>query len=195
MEIRFEYYMDFLGQPQWISGDHYARNSLFGIDDEEFVLAPIYQNWSQALLAILGVSQIDGILPISKPRGLPQNCNSLTIDSISQEGAQPRQYSWQTLDDLLNYAPEKLPILKRQGYVHKAELENVRQGKEPQIFWNEVHEQLKTNFEWTEWEYEDHTIDELIRAIITRACQTYFYESDKDIISKGKTLRIIYWHE
>lgn len=111
----------------WFNGDYFMFNPWyeeFG-DDNEYTMIPIYAKRNYDLFATLAdVKNRGGIIPISAPRGLPDDIHKVTKQLVDEYGNRGFSHSYFTLRELLDYM-DTAPICTYSGWITKEEAKDL----------------------------------------------------------------------
>lgn len=176
---------------KWVDGNFY-RKSLYvdDIDSEEYSIVSIYPHRNYSLFAVLAdVRNSEGIIPISQPRGLPEDANSFIIKDSNSWGCDGHSHSYFTLRELVDFQNKNLPI-KYAGYVTLEDSEIIDEGGMPSS-WCKDYWPKDNKHVWKEWQRPDTPLEFLINKIKER--MEYFIYSNKE--EYYDMVRIVFWFD
>lgn len=115
--------------------DEIYRTSFDEESEKKFDLLPVYNHRDYELFSILANVRNDGeIIPISEPRGFPEDASNEVEDEYMNWGSDAHSASYMTLKELMDNV-EKYKIVKRSGFVSsKTYNEYVLTGVKPQMW-------------------------------------------------------------
>lgn len=181
---------------EWFSADNYRLNPHYGSDEDEkkYEVVPIYDSRNYSLFSILaGVRNYGNNIPISEPKGLPEDCCEEIKAEYKSWDCDGHSHSYFTLKELLDYQ-KRQPLLKHSGYVDKEASEKLDEGITPDSWWQggNVPGQV-----WREWEEKDTSLKKFVDAIIEREKDIFWIFSDnQEAIEKhAEEIRIVFWFD
>jgi hypothetical protein len=160
MGCDIHFYVEKLEDGEWVSADRWSKNK-WGEDEDELTVYyedRFWQGRNYDLFAILadvrngygfaGCDTGNGYVPISPPRGLPDDvCESVQKES-DRWGCDGHSHSWLTVQDLLDYDWDQ--TTKKRGMVSPEESKLLREtGKAPEAYCGWTNQ---ANFETVEWD-------------------------------------------
>jgi len=181
---------------KWFDGDHYRFNPFFGSDEYEkkMEIVPIYDGRNYSLFSVLaGVRNYGGNIPISEPKGIPEDCCEQIKTECESWDCDGHSHSYFTLKELLDYQKVQPPI-KHSGYITKEASELLDNGVKPESWWQggNIDGQV-----WREWEEPDSSLKPFIDVFIEREKEIFWIFSDKpeDIEKRAEEIRTVFWFD
>lgn len=191
------------GEMRWVNIDHFKLNNYYNEEapedgEREWELVPIYDRRDYALFSILAdVRNHSNNVPISKPKGIPDDCSKVTRKEIDYWGVDGHSHSYLTLRELLEYL-ETYSTVKYSGKVSKEQAEDLdKYGIKPDSWCQGTNNPEYVYREWTE---RNNVLDALIDGLKKRVCDEFWiYDWEKDKEAKIRRLmdkvRIVFWFD
>lgn len=180
--------------PTWIDADHYKRNEYFGLDEceKEFDVIEVFGNRNYSLFSLLAdVRNYGNTVPISEPRGLPEDCNEHIVKDFEDWGCDAHSESYFTLKELIDFQSTN-PVQKYSGYISP---QSAKQLDEDGILPREWC-QGTTDRTWIKrtWSEKSEELLPLIDALKERG-REFFHCSEADVSKYADDIRFVFWFD
>jgi hypothetical protein len=183
-------------ESKWISGDYFKMNPFNEIWDDETKLErmELYGGRNYALFSTLaGVRDYtNSIVPVSKPKGIPDDCCLYVKSEYKDWGYDGHTPSWLTLKELKDYQ-ETQPTLPRTGLLSPTNvIEFDKNGIHPQYWCQGTNQE---GYERRNWIEENKTLIPLIEALQRRSKELMHYDWEEYDIKNDENVRIVFWFD
>lgn len=191
------------GKKRWVNIDHFRHNRYYNEEspeegERELELVPIYNSRSYILFSILAdVRNYSGNIPISQPKGIPDDCSKVTRKEIDFWGVDGHSHSYLTLRELLEYRESYLAI-KYSGLVSAKQAEDLdKYGIKPKEWCQDTND---PDYEYREWTRINNVMDSLIDKLKERLCDEFWiydWDDNKEdkIRRRMDDIRIVFWFD
>lgn len=187
----------------WVNSDHFKRNRYYNEEsakegEKEWTLIPIYDDRNYELFSILAdVRNYSDNIPISQPKGIPDDCSEITRKEIDYWEGDGHSHSYLTLRELMEYTENHLTV-KHSGLISAEQAEDLDEyGIKPQSWCQGTNDPSYVHREWT---VRNNSLDALIDALKKRLCEEFCickWNKDKEaaIRKKMDKVRIVFWFD
>ena len=189
----------------WICRDHFKRNSYSVLYPEEFYekeweIVSIYDHRDYNLFAALAdVRNYDHVIPIDKPRGLPEDVSKDVYSESLRWGSDGHSHSWLTARELFIYQ-RRHPTKRREGMLDPDDVKKLDEEGIIPTSWCQW-----TNVKGAEkrvWIEPGSSVDELVEAVKKRMSEEFWIfdflnndEKEKKFSEHADDFRIVFWFD
>ena len=177
----------------WICGDYFKLNSNYSNIEDKYDIVHIYDNRDYRLFSILAdVRNYSGNMPISQPKGLPNDCCDFVNKEYEYDYGDSHSCSYFTLDELIKYYNAN-PKIKCSGFISPIDANNLDLNNKTPNGW--CQGTSDTSWIHREWEVENDSLLGLINQIKQRLKDLLWLYSDKQIEEHLENIRIVFWFD
>lgn len=174
---------------KWVTAEHFIK------EGQEYKVLAVYRERHYALFsALAGVRRYSNdVEPVSEPKGMPVDCTPETMEMYKDWDLDAHSASWLTLEELYRWADAN-KIVKRSGLLNEAQRQELKKGILPRAWCQGTNQ---PGFERCEWEEPYNVMEDLIKALETRAIEVFSLWSNETPISKehASRFRIVFWFD
>lgn len=178
----------------WIDGDLYEKNRYYeeGSCEGEYIVHEIYRGRNYRLFSLLADVRNNGLIePISKPKGVPDDCCDSVKKDIEQWGVDGHSHSYFTLRELIDWNESHEHKVRARGMITPEAARKLDEAGEVPEFWCEYTSD-KTCVE-REWEFEEDLLKPIIDALKNRASDLYLPFIHRETYTDE--IRIVFWFD
>lgn len=169
---------------KWICCDHFSFSNRYNLGKQ--TLVPIYDKRDYRLFtALCGVRESFGIVPISEPKGLPDDLSEKVKNLIADEEVfMYHSCSYLTAKELFKYQNEN-PFTTFRGLITGEDLKRFDEyGTYPESWCQGAS---GPGYEWRTWKMPGSPVDELVTAVKKRMREEFdfdyaFYSEEEKLI-------------
>ena len=189
----------------WICCDHFRRNPYSILHPEELYekeweIVSIYDDRDYNLFAALAdVRNYDRVIPIDKPRGLPEDVSKDVYNESLRWESDGHSHSWLTAKELFIYQRKHL-TKRREGILYPDDAKKLdEEGIIPTTWcqWTNVK-----GAEKRVWIEPGSSVDKLVEAIKKRMAEEFWIfdflnddEKEKRFSENADDFRIVFWFD
>ncbi len=183
----------------WWCADRFRYNEYYLEDDSSVLeVCPIYTERSYKLFSILAdVRNYDNIIPISKPRGLPEDITE-QVQSIYEEYMDyAHSESWLYAEEIFKYEEEHMnTMIPVNGMISAEQAEKLDTAGIVPTEWCAF-----TSCDgWVKrtWWIENSVIKPFADAIRSRMCEEFYMgekNREKRLKEEGRNFRVVFWFD
>lgn len=177
---------------RWLNVDRYKLDEY---EQEKgnrvYVPVEICDGRNYTMFAMLAdVRNSYGIIPISQPRGIPEDANEVTLERSERYGIDGHSHSYLTLKELKEYNAKKSPVTYT-GYVSPDDAIIVDMGGVPKMWCSMTNDPTWVKKSWT---VIPDDLDDLIKNLQERKVDTlWLWHSPED--ERDEDIRIVFWFD
>ena len=181
------------GKTQWVNVDYWKKNPYYGDDEyeREYELIPAYRHRNYFLFSILAdVRNYSNNIPISKPKGLPEDVSDEVRAESERWGSDGHSHSYFTLLELKDHI-RLVPPAVDEGYILKEDAKLLDEKGEIPVT-SFIEKPNSENYVWKKWVIPN-PLEDLIKELKIRYCKEFHlwkyrpgYEED---------FRIVFWFD
>lgn len=180
----------------WVDGDYYKFNPYHKTDKEEPKLdrMELYGGRNYSLFSTLaGVRDYtDKMIPVSEPKGKPDDCNENIVSEFETWDGDGHSYSWLTLKEIKDYQDAN-PIIHYTGVISPQQaLDFDINGTIPQSWCQGTNQEGWVRREWSE---KNDVLIPLIEKMHARAKELMQYEWQDYDVKNDEKIRIVFFFD
>ena len=176
----------------WYNEDRYKLNHYHDEKEDEaedkWERVPIYRNRNYRLFSVLAnVRNNSDNIPISEPRGVPNNMSIITRDAYQDWSCDAHSASYFTLAELKAYGNK---AVKYTGMMHLDEAKKVDKGEMPDSWCLSTSD---CSYVYREWEREEDILSCFIDPMTELLREEFYIWGDTS--EKDDQIRIVFWFD
>lgn len=181
---------------QWVNIDSWALNPYFGLDSNEkqYNIRPIIWQRNYNLFALLAnVRNDSNNLPISDPRGLPDDVSASVKAESDHWDSDGHSHSWLTLVELMA-AQISRETVKESGYISPESAIALDGNKSLPNSWCAS----TSNKTWVhrEWIRSNNSLDSLIENLQKLVREEFWiFDKNDNCLQVANRVRIVFWFD
>lgn len=187
----------------WYCADHFKINPFYKRDpnrENAYTHISIYDDRDYSVFATLAnVRNYDGIIPISEPRGLPNDVSEIVERESDDWGRDVHSHSWLTAKELFIHK-NKVPFTKQSGLISPKNQEKLdKYGILPT---ESCQGTTAEGWERREWICPYSVLERLIEAVKQRMCEEFYIwdflnpeEKEEKLWEYADDFRIVFWFD
>lgn len=189
----------------WICCDHFRRNPYSilypeELNEKEWGIVSIYDHRDYNLFATLAdVRNYDHVIPIDKPRGLPEDVSKDVYNESLRWGSDGHSHSWFTAKELFIYQ-RRHPTKRHEGILYPDDAKKLDEEGIIPTSWCQW-----TNVKGAEkrvWVEPGSSVDELVEVVKKRMAEEFWIfdflnndEKEKKFSEHADDFRIVFWFD
>lgn len=198
IHVRLEIKRTINGEKKWVTADYFSKNPLYEEGDEfgrEYEVVSIYSDRNYSLFSLLaGVRNYGDNVPISEPKGVPDDCSEDVLKDYEQWECDAHSASYFTLKELMDFYGENKKQKMRGMISPQQQYELDVLGKVPSSWCQGTN---MIGYEFREWK-NDSDLKYFIEPIIKRAKKELWIYNDENntkVYDRSDLVRVVFWFD